>query len=128
MKQSFTSVSPFSAGLRYNCPCCGIGCLFRGSLSVDGNCDVCSLHLEVEDRDDGQAIFVIFVIGPFVVGLAVWHEMSFASPYWLYLAIWPPFVFIGSITLIRQFKATLIALQCRHKAGDTELNSFDPKD
>ncbi len=128
VNQSFLPVSPFSAGLRCRCPRCGIGRLFRSLLTVDGRCDVCGLHLEAEDSGDGPAVLVMFAIGPIVVGLAVWLEMSFAPPYWLHLLIWPPFVLIGSITLIRPFKATLIALQFRHKASDTGLNTFDPKD
>ena len=128
MNQSFLPVSPFSAGLRCRCPRCGIGRLFRSLLTVDGRCDVCGLHLEAEDSGDGPAVLVMFAIGPIVVGLAVWLEMSFAPPYWLHLLIWPPFVLIGSIAFIRPFKATLIALQFRHKASDTRLNTFDPKD
>ena len=128
VNQSFLPVSPFSAGLRCRCPRCGIGRLFRSLLTVDGRCDVCGLHLEAEDSGDGPAVLVMFAIGPIVVGLAVWLEMSFAPPYWLHLLIWPPLVLIGSIALIRPFKATLIALQFRHKASDTRLNTFDPKD
>ena len=94
MKPSFPPVNPFSAGLRCRCPRCGIGRLFRSFLTVDGKYNVCGLHLEVGDSGDGQAVFVMFVIGPFVVGLAVWLEMSFAPPYLLYLVKWPPFVFI----------------------------------
>ena len=128
MKQSFPPVRPFLAVLRCRCPRCGIGRLSRDLSSVDGKCDVCDLDLEAEASGDGPAVFVMFAIGPIVVGLAVWLEMSFAPPYWLHLVIWPPFVLLGSIALLRPFKATLIALQFRNKAGDTGLNTFDPKD
>ena len=128
MKQSFPLVSPFLAGLRCRCPRCGIGYLFRGLLTIDGNCDNCDLDLEMEDSGDGPAIFVMFAIGPIVVGLAVWLEFLLAPPYWLHMVIWPPLVLLGSIALLRPFKATLIALQFRNKAGDTGLNTFDSKD
>ena len=128
MKHSLSPVSPFSTGLRCRCPRCGIGRLFRGLLTVDGNCDNCGLDLKVEDSGDGPAVFVMFAIGPIVVGLAVWLEMLFAPPYWLHMVIWPPLVLLGSIALLRPFKAMLIALQFRSKAGDTGLNTFDPKD
>ena len=128
MKQHFPPVSPFSAGLRCRCPRCGIGYLFRGLLTIDGNCDNCDLDLEMEDSGDGPAIFVMFAIGPIVVGLAVWLEFLLAPPYWLHMVIWPPLVLLGSIALLRPFKATLIALQFRNKAGDTGLNTFDSKD
>jgi uncharacterized protein (DUF983 family) len=48
---------------------------------LNGNSDICSLHLEAEDSGDGQAVFVVFVTGPLVVGPAVWLEMSFAPTY-----------------------------------------------
>jgi len=127
MKQNFLPVSPFSAGLRCRCPRCGIGRLFQSLLTVDGKCKFCDLDLKAEDSGDGPAVFGIFAIGPIVVGLAIWLEMSFAPPYWLHLVIWPPFVLLGSIALLRPFKAILIALQFRNKAGDTGLNTFDPK-
>ena len=82
----------------------------------------------MEDSGDGPAIFVMFAIGPIVVGLAVWLEFLLAPPYWLHMVIWPPLVLLGSIALLRPFKATLIALQFRNKAGDTGLNTFDSKD
>jgi uncharacterized protein (DUF983 family) len=128
MKHSLSPVSPFSTGLRCRCPRCGIGRLFRGLLTVDGNCDNCGLDLKVEDSGDGPAVFVMFAIGPIVVGLAVWLEMLFAPPYWLHMVIWPPLVLLGSIALLRPFKATLIALQFRNKAHHIGLNTFDPKD
>jgi uncharacterized protein (DUF983 family) len=128
MKQPFPPVSPFSAGLRCRCPRCGIGHLFRSLLTIDGNCDNCDLDLEMEDSGDGPAIFVMFAIGPIVVGLAVWLEFLLAPPYWLHMVIWPPLVLLGSIALLRPFKATLIALQFRNKAHHIGLNTFDPKD
>jgi uncharacterized protein (DUF983 family) len=96
--------------------------------TIDGNCDNCDLDLEMEDSGDGPAIFVMFAIGPIVVGLAVWLEFLLAPPYWLHMVIWPPLVLLGSIALLRPFKATLIALQFRNKAHHIGLNTFDPKD
>ena len=128
MKQSFPPVSPFSTGLRCRCPRCGMGRLFRGLLTVDGNCDNCDLELKVQDSGDGPAVFVMFAIGPIVVGLAVWLEMIFAPPYWLHMVIWLPLILLGSVALLRPFKATLIALQFRNKAHHIGLNTFDPKD
>lgn len=128
MKSSFLPVSPISTGLRCRCPRCGIGRLFDGLLNVAEKCSSCGLDLKAEDSGDGPAVFVMFIIGPIVVGMAFWLEVSMTPPYWLHLVLWPPFVIIGSILLLRPFKATLIALQFKNKAGDTGLNTFDPKD
>ncbi len=128
MTQVFAPVGPFSAGLRCRCPRCGIGRLFRGLLTVEDTCAACGLDLKAEDSGDGPAVFVIFIVGPIVVGLAFWLEMSVGPPYWLHMVLWPPLIVGGSIALLRPFKAVLIALQFRNKSGDTGHNTFDPKD
>lgn len=103
-----------------------MGRLFDGLLSVRPACDICGLDLKAEDSVDGPAVFVMFIVGPIVVGLAFWLEMAVAPPYWLHMVIWPPLVIVGSIALLR--KATLIALQFRNKAGEGGLNTFDSRD
>jgi uncharacterized protein (DUF983 family) len=40
--------------------------------------------------------------------------MNFAPPLWLQLVMWLPLALGGSIGLLRPFKATLIAFQCKH--------------
>lgn len=125
MSDAGPPVNPFSAGLRCRCPRCGIGRLFHGLLAVNDRCEACGLDLKSADSGDGPAVFVMFIIGPIAVGLAFWLEMAVAPPYWLHLVLWPPLVVGGSILLLRPFKATLIALQFRHRAGDTGRNTFD---
>lgn len=105
-----------------------MGKLFDGLLSVRSVCEICGLDLKAEDSGDGPAVFVMFIVGPVIVGLAFWLEVALAPPYWLHMVIWPPLVVVGSIALLRPFKATLIALQFRNKAGEGGLNTFDPRD
>ncbi len=109
------SASPFSAGLRCRCPRCGRGKLFQGLLSVAPVCAVCGLNLKNEDSGDGPAVFVGFVISVLVIGLAIVLELLFHPPFWVHYLIWPPVVIGGSIWLLRPFKATMIALQYRHR-------------
>ena len=127
MTRAFPTVSPVSAGLRCRCPRCGVGPLFDGLLTVTDTCSACGLDLKAEDSGDGPAVFVIFIIAPIVVGLAFWLEVVATPPYWLHLVLWPPLVILSSIFLLRPLKALLIALQFRHKAGDTGQNTFDPE-
>jgi uncharacterized protein (DUF983 family) len=119
-------ISPFRAGLRCRCPRCGVGPLFSGFLTVADRCTACGLDLKAADSGDGPAIFIIFLIGPIVVGLAFWVEFAFSPPYWVHMVLWGPAILAGSLALLRPFKATLIALQYRHRAGDTGHQTFPP--
>ncbi len=107
--------APFKAGLACRCPRCREGRLFAGLLAVAERCDVCGLDLTGEDSGDGPAVFVILVLGFVIVGLALALEMTFAPPVWLHLLLWLPLILVGSIGLLRPFKATLIALQYKHR-------------
>jgi uncharacterized protein (DUF983 family) len=99
--------------------------LFNGLLTVAARCERCELDFSASDSGDGPAVFVIFIIGPIVVGLALWLEASVAPPMWLHLVLWIPTILGGSIALLRPFKATLVALQYRHKAGEAGSQTFD---
>ena len=107
-------VSPLRAALGCRCPRCGEGRLFAGLLTVRPHCEVCGLDLSAEDAGDGPAVFVIFILGLVVVGLAAVVEVLFAPPLWVHLVLWTPLIVIGAVALLRPFKAGLIALQYRH--------------
>jgi uncharacterized protein (DUF983 family) len=110
------TVSPFVAGLRCRCPRCGRGRLFAGLLRVAPVCSICGLDLKKADSGDGPAVFVILVLGALVVPLAILVERLFGPPEWIHLALWPPLILAGSLVLLRPFKATMIALQYRHRS------------
>ncbi len=125
MADSGPPPSPFWAGLRSRCPRCGKGALFEGYLTVAPVCGVCGLDLSASDTGDGPAVFVIFIVGPIVTGLAFWFEIVFEPPLWVHMIIWTPVVIGGSLWLLRPFKAILVALQYRYKAGDAGTRTFD---
>ena len=125
MADSYPPLSPYATGLRCRCPRCGIGPLFDGLLTVSARCARCDLDLSAQDSGDGPAVFVIFIVGPIVVGLALWVEVTFVPPLWLHLVLWVPAIIGGSLLLLRPFKAILIALQYRHKAGEIGTRTFD---
>ncbi|HTP82988.1 MAG TPA: DUF983 domain-containing protein [Alphaproteobacteria bacterium] len=114
------SVSPFAAGLRCRCPRCGQGALYDGLLTVRERCTACGLDLRAQDSGDGPAVFVILVLGGIVVGLALLVEVKFSPPLWVHAVLWPGVILAGAIALLRMFKATLIALQFRHRAAGTD--------
>ena len=125
MANSFPPLSPYATGLRCRCPRCGTGRLFGSLLTVADRCTHCDLGLSAQESGDGPAVFVIFIIGPIVTGLAFWLEMSVAPPLWLHVVLWFPMITIGSIALLRPFKAVLVALQYRHKAGEPGTRTIE---
>jgi len=111
------NVSPFRAGFTCRCPRCGKGKLFSGLLTVSDTCNVCDLDLSKEDAGDGPAVFVILLLGFVIVVLALWVEFTFFPPLWVHPLLWFPLIIVGSVVLLRVFKATLITLQFRYKAA-----------
>ena len=120
-----SSVSLLRSGLGCKCPRCGRGRLFSGYLTLADKGDLCGLNFEGQDAGDGPAVFIILILGFFVVGMAVLFEVVVAPPMWLHLLLWSPVTIGGSIGLLRPFKAVMIALQYKHgllgSAPDNEL-------
>ena len=116
-----TSPSPFAAGLACRCPRCGKGRLFAGFLDVVPHCENCGLDLAFANSGDGPAVFIIFLVSPLVIGLAVIVEaLSHPAPF-VHLIIWLPVTVILCLALLRPFKATMIALQYRHDAKEGRI-------
>ncbi len=110
-----SEVSPWRAGLAARCPRCGEGALFRGFLSVVPKCSVCGLDLCAQDSGDGPVAFIILIVGFLVVGAALIVEVRYQWPIWLHLVVWLPLAAVLCLALMRPLKATLIALQYRHR-------------
>ena len=119
------SVSPYRAGLRARCPSCGEGKLFENGLSVRAHCDICGFDLSAADPGDGAQVFVILIMGALtalmgfiVVGALAWPLWAVATSLFL-------FIMLGSIWMLRVFKALLIALQFHHDAREGALEADD---
>lgn len=110
--------SALGAGLRSRCPACGRGPLFQGFLSVRETCPACGTDLSAQDSGDGPAAFIVLIVGAIVVGGALVTEVMFQPPVWLHLVVWLPLTVILVLALMRPFKATLIALQFKHRRED----------
>lgn len=113
-----TQVSPFKAGLLCRCPRCGKGKLFRGYLKLVPSCTACGLDLAFADSGDGPAIFVIFLVAPLIIALAMVVGAVFNPPPYVHLFLWIPATLILSLALLPPFKATMVALQYRHDAHE----------
>ncbi len=106
--------SALSAGLRCRCPACGAGALFDGFLHVRSSCAACGADLSGQDSGDGPVAFIVLIVGAIVVTLALITE----APVWLHLSLWLPLTVVLVLTLMRPFKATMIALQYKHRRHD----------
>jgi uncharacterized protein (DUF983 family) len=116
-------VSPWSAGLACRCPRCGRGALFVQpfSLRLRERCEACGLNYAFVDTGDGPAVFAILILGFVVLGLAVIVEFKLAPPLWVHIVLWTPVTLLLAFGLLRPLKATLIALQFKHKAEEGRL-------
>jgi len=111
--------SPFRTGLACRCPRCGRGRLFSGYIALRPACPDCGLDYGPADSGDGPAVLIILVLGAVVVTLALIVEAKLQPPLWVHAVIWPPVILGGAMALLRPLKATMIALQFHHRAGET---------
>ena len=108
--------SAFMSGLLCRCPRCGRGKLFRGYLKLAPACSACGLDFGFADSGDGPAIFVIFLVSPLIVILALGVGAVFNPPPYVHLMLWIPTTIMLCLLLLPPFKATMVALQYRHDA------------
>lgn len=113
--------SPYETGLRGRCPRCGEGHLFSGFINIAPRCEACDLAFDFADAGDGPAVFVILFAGCFILGLALWVDVTYEPPIWVHLAIFLPLVLVVVMGMLRPLKGLLIALQYRNKAEQGRL-------
>lgn len=114
--------SPFATGLACRCPRCGEGPLFSGFLKPMKRCESCGLDLSFAEGTEGPAVFIILIVGFVIIGAAATVEALFHPPPFVHLLLWLPGTVILSLLLLRPFKATMIALQYHHRAGEGRLD------
>jgi uncharacterized protein (DUF983 family) len=111
------------AGIAGHCPRCGRGKMFSKLLTVAPGCDACGLSYGFADAGDGPAVFVMLFAGFLIVGLALFIEVVYEPPYWVYFVIFLPLTIIVCLGLLRPLKGILLALQYRNKAELGRLES-----
>jgi len=117
----YPPVSLMAAGLGAKCPRCGQGPLFKTFLGLNDRCSMCSLDLAKADSGDGPAVFVMFIVGPIAVAVAFMARFVWFASMPVAFAIAGGLAIGLTIALLRPFKATLVALQYRHKAEEGRL-------
>src|SRR5581483_9269033 len=121
MDQKTPQASVLLAGLRARCPRCGEGALFRSGLVLRDKCAKCGLSYAFADSGDGPAVFAIFILGFLILGGALLVEFKLHPPAWVHVVLWGLLTPLFAFFLLRVLKATLIALQYKHKAEEGRL-------
>lgn len=111
-------VSPWTAGLRGRCPQCGVGELYQSYLKFRESCRSCGADFSAADAGDGPAVFVILVVGAIVAPLLIVLQFGLSLPGWLTLTLTFAAAIALCLALLPPFKATLFALQWKHKARE----------
>ena len=102
--------------LRSRCTVC-----WSVTLALRPQCGSCNLDYGFIDTGDGPAVFAILLLGFMVLGAALLVEFKLEPPVWVHVLLWGPVTFGLAFGLLRLLKATLVALQFRHKAGEGRL-------
>lgn len=117
----YPQVSPYVAGLGGKCPRCGQGALFKNFIGLKDRCEVCNLDYSKADAGDGPAVFIIFIVGFIAVAVAFIARFVWFAPILTAFLISGGIAIALILVLLRPFKATLVALQYRHKAEEGRL-------
>lgn len=125
MANTFSLLFPYATGLCRRCTRCSADRLFVGLLTISEWRFDCDLDFSSQDNGDHSAVFLIFMVGPIVTGLAFWFAMSVGPPLWLHIVFWFSVITVGSVALLRLFNTTLVALRFRHMAGEPGTRTFE---
>ena len=98
--------------------------MFQGYLRFRDTCAVCGANFKAADAGDGPAVFVILIVGAIVAPLLLILQ-RLKLPDWMALAL----TFLATIglclALLPPFKATLFALQWKHKAREATSDDVE---
>jgi uncharacterized protein (DUF983 family) len=92
--------------------------VFSSYLRLRDNCPVCGADFASADAGDGPAVFVILIVGAIVAPLLFILQFAFHLPDWLSLTLTLFAAVVLCLALLPPFKATLFALQWKHKARE----------
>ena len=121
-KPDYPHKSPYATGLAGRCPRCSKGRMFKGLLQIAPTCEVCGLDMKfANETGDGPAVFVTLFAGFFVLGLALWMELTWQPSVWVYVLVFAPLTPLICVGALRLLKGLLIALLYVNKAEQGRL-------
>jgi len=95
-----------------------MGPVFASYLRLRDHCPVCGADFRLADAGDGPAVFVILIVGAIVAPLLFILQFGLHLPDWLSLTLTLIAAIALCLALLPPFKATLFALQWKHKARE----------
>jgi len=116
-----------SSGLSGRCPECGEGRLFTGFLTFANQCEACGADFTDEDAGDGPTVFVIFIVGIFIVPMALAFQLIADAPTWLVLTIWIPIIILVCLALLRLLRGVMFNLAWVNKAREIRNKDIQQK-
>lgn len=119
--------SPIRTGLTMRCPACGKGKLFAKFLVVHEQCPACGAKLGTGDSGDGPVVFIILILGFFIVGGALFVEVKYTPPLWLHALLWVPAILGGSAILMPLLKSLFYSLTYHYDAREQVSVDRSPK-
>ena len=115
---------PVQTGLAGRCPECGEGRLFKSMLSFTDSCAACGADFTDEDAGDGPAVFVIFIVGIFIVPMAIAFDMLFKPPFIVTFLIWGSIITGVSLWLLRLLRGVMFNIAWQRHAREVRLEDF----
>ncbi len=116
-------ISSLIGSLACKCPRCHQGRLYHHglfNLNLRDQCDQCDLDLRKNDSADGPAVFLIFILGAFLVPLALIFDTVVNPPLWVHAILWGCIALGITIGSLKPLKSLVIGIQYRHRPADWE--------
>ena len=115
---------PVQTGLSGRCPECGEGRLFKSMLGFTDSCSACGADFTDEDAGDGPAVFVIFIIGIFIIPMALGFHMILSPPVAVTFILWGIIIIATSLWLLRLMRGVMFNIAWQRKAREVRLQDF----
>ena len=94
-------------------------------LSFADGCTICGADFRDEDAGDGPAIFVIFIVGIFIVPMALGFHMILDPPFFVTFAIWGTIIILVSLWLLRLLRGLMFNIAWQRHAREVRLQDFE---
>ncbi len=99
--------------------------MFAGYLKFRDACASCGADFKAAASGDGPAVFVILAVGAIVAPLLLVLQIGLQLPDWLALSITLAATVALCLAFLPPFKATLFALQWKHKAREATAGDVE---
>ena len=115
---------PVQTGLAGRCPDCGEGRLFKSFLSFEDSCAACGADFTNEDTGDGPAVFVIFIVGIFIIPMALGFHMILDPPLAVTFVIWGLIIIAVCLWLLRLLRGVMFNIAWQRHAREVRSKDF----